>query len=76
MEELACVIAVILTYTLFITLKYFEMKEENEINYSNYQSCLMVLARLDPELNKYLESKAVKKEKKKRKFLKIPDFHL
>ncbi len=76
MEGIACVLAAMLTHTLFITLKYFEMKEENEINYSNYQSCLMALAEIDPSLKRHLEQKTSKNKKKKRNFLKIPDFHL
>lgn len=76
MEELALVVTIILTYTLFITLKYFEIKEESEINYSNYQNCLMALAEIDPSLKKHLEEKTRKNQKKKRKLLKIPNFHL
>lgn len=55
MNQYLWLIELLILYSGILTIKYFKLRNLNEINYSNYQNCLKALADTDPNLSNYLK---------------------
>lgn len=55
MNQYLWLIELLILYSGILTIKYFKLRNLNEINYSNYQNCLRALADTDPNLSSYLK---------------------
>ena len=55
MNQYLWLIELLILYSCILTIKYFKLRNLNEINYSNYQNCLRALADTDPNLSNYLK---------------------
>ena len=55
--EQVIIIELLILYSGILTIKYINLKEQNKINYSNFQNALRVIIDSDPRLAKFLEER-------------------
>ena len=55
------IIELLTIYAVILTIKYYKLRKENKVNYSNYQCCLRALSETDPKLKEYIEKNSINK---------------